>query len=81
MDDNSHTHNDNICSSLEAALEGVRRLPDSYYHQHYYAHTTYDFHAYDEVRRLARFRLIPADGSPESGRLNAQQQKDLWYSM
>ena len=41
----------------------------------------YDFTAKDGVRRVARFRAIPADGSKESGRLTPEEQREAWYSL
>ena len=59
-------------------MEGIRRMPDSYYHQHYYAHFVYNFFSKDGKQRLVRFRILPADGSNESGKLSEAEQKEAW---
>ena len=64
--------------SLESHIGGVRIAPESYYHQKYHSQRIYDFYGSDKLRRLVRFRFIPADGSPESGRLTEEQQKQAW---
>ncbi|KAI0208114.1 Allene oxide synthase-lipoxygenase protein [Lamellibrachia satsuma] len=41
----------------------------------------YDFRARDDVPRVARFRLVPADGSPETGRLTPHTQRLMWNKL
>lgn len=65
-------------SSAEAALDGLRILPESYYHQHYYSPIVYNFRSTDGRRYLARFRVIPKDGAKETGRLLPEQHGDIW---
>ncbi len=67
--------------SLQALLEGLRRSPESYYNMYYHSQMTYDFHAKDGKRRVARFRVIPASGQMEAGRLTADEQRELWYQL
>ena len=69
------------CCSMQAVIEGFRKRPDSYYHQHYHSQMVSDFHAADGKPRVGRLRVAPADGSLESGRLGYQEQKDAWFFM
>ncbi|KAK2175219.1 hypothetical protein NP493_743g03006 [Ridgeia piscesae] len=66
----------NYCGRVET----VRRTPASYYDQRYYSHVTYDFHSVDGTHLLARLRLLPADGSVETGRPNKSDQKNIWVT-
>ena len=50
-------------------------MPDSYYHQHYYV---YDFICKDGKQRLEKFRVLPTDGSSESGKLAKEEQHEAW---
>ncbi|KAI0240172.1 hypothetical protein LSAT2_009132 [Lamellibrachia satsuma] len=61
-------------------VENVRRSPASYYDQRYYTHVTYDFQSVDGTRHLARLRLLPADGSMETGRPKKTDQKNIWVT-
>lgn len=56
-------------------------MPESYYAQHYHSQMVYDFIAKDEKKRVARFRVVPVDGTPESGKLSPQEQRDAWFFM
>jgi len=38
----------------------------------------FDFKALDGVKRYVRFRLMPADGSPETGLLSEEVQWQPW---
>ena len=67
-----------IASSLQAHLEGIRHLPESYQNLHYYPQVTYDFVGNDGEPHLARFRIIPTDDRPESGRLSKEKQRTVW---
>ena len=64
--------------SLSAHIEGLRKLPNSYTNQHYHTQTVYDLHGDDDKKRVARFRIVPADGSQETGRLDYEDQKNCW---
>ena len=61
-------------------VEFLRRSPKSYYDQTYYSHFVYEFIGKDRVKRLAKLRLMPADGSEESGLLTKREQKYVWYA-
>lgn len=65
-------------SSWHVAVQVFRRAPDSFTDLRYYSWMAYDFKAKDGVRRYARFRILPADGRPESGLLSEQEQKKVW---
>lgn len=69
------------CFSMQAVIEGFRKRPESYYQQHYHSQMVYDFHGDDKKKRVGRLRVVPADGSPESGRLSYQEQRDAWFFM
>ena len=64
--------------SLKANMDGLRQKPDSFYHLRYHSQVIFDFKAFDGVKRYARFRLIPADGSPETGLLSEDVQWHPW---
>ncbi len=57
----------------------MRRTPASYYDQRYYTHIIYHFFGLDGVPRLARLRLVPADGREETGLPSPEDQKEVWY--
>ena len=59
-------------------MDGLRQKPDSFYHLRYHSQVIFDFKALDGVKRYARFRLIPADGSPETGLLSEDVQWHPW---
>ncbi|XP_074620664.1 allene oxide synthase-lipoxygenase protein-like isoform X3 [Acropora palmata] len=63
---------------LAANIEGLRRAPESFYGQRYYSEIIMDFKAFDGVKRYVRFRLIPADGTPETGLLSEEDQRNVW---
>ncbi|ELT88718.1 hypothetical protein CAPTEDRAFT_175721 [Capitella teleta] len=60
-------------------VENIRRAPDSYYDQRYYSQVTYSFTADDGVPRVARIRMVPADGSRQSGKPEKGDQENVWY--
>jgi len=64
--------------SLAANIGGLRQKPDSFYDQRFYTEVIFDFKALDGVKRYVRFRLIPADGSPETGLLSEEVQWQPW---
>ena len=59
-------------------MDGLRQKPDSFYHLRYHSQVIFGFKAFDGVKRYARFRLIPADGSPETGLLSEEVQWHPW---
>ncbi|XP_078369932.1 allene oxide synthase-lipoxygenase protein-like [Oculina patagonica] len=63
---------------LASNIDGLRRAPDSFYDQRYYSEIILDFKAFDGVKRYVRFRLIPADGTPETGLLSEDDQRKPW---
>ncbi|XP_078369935.1 allene oxide synthase-lipoxygenase protein-like [Oculina patagonica] len=65
---------------LAANIGGLRQKPDSFYDQRYYSEVIFDFKALDGVKRYVRFRLMPADGSPETGLLSEEVQWQPWVS-
>lgn len=65
-------------NSLAANIGGLRQKPDSFYDQRYYTEVIFDFKAFDGVKRYVRFRLMPADGRPETGLLSEEVQWHPW---
>ena len=65
-------------NSLAANIGGLRQKPDSFYDQRYYTEVIFDFKALDKIKRYVRFRMIPADGSPETGLLSEEVQWQPW---
>ncbi|KAK2148976.1 hypothetical protein LSH36_473g03007 [Paralvinella palmiformis] len=65
-------------SNYFGRVENVRKAPRSYYSLRYYNHVTYEFTSADGASWLARFRLLPADGSTETGLLTAEEQENVW---
>lgn len=63
---------------LASNIDGLRRAPDSFHDQRYYSEVILGFSAEDRVERYARFRLIPDDGSPETGLLSEDEQRKIW---
>lgn len=61
------TYFKNVPGGCLAAQDGFRRGAESFTKMHYQSQTVYGFHAKDGVERLVKFKLIPADGSPDSG--------------
>lgn len=67
-----------LITSLAANIGGLRHKPDSFYDQRYYTGIIMDFKAFDGVKRYVRFRLMPADGCPETGLLSEEVQRQPW---
>lgn len=65
---------------LAANIGGLRQKPDSFYDQRYYTEVIFDFKAFDGVKRYVRFRLMPADGRPETGLLSEEVQWHPWIN-
>lgn len=63
---------------LASNLDGLRRAPNSFYDQRYYTGLILGFKAFDGIECYARFRLIPADGSMETGLLSEHDQRNVW---
>lgn len=67
-----------LITSIAANIGGLRCKPDSFYDQRYYSEVILDFKAFDDVKRYVRFRLIPADGSLETGLMSEEEQRQPW---
>ncbi|KAJ7376325.1 arachidonate 5-lipoxygenase [Desmophyllum pertusum] len=65
---------------LAANIGGLRQKPESFYDQRFHTEVIFDFKALDGVRRYVRFRLIPADGRPETGLLSEEVQWQPWVN-
>ncbi|XP_022800953.1 allene oxide synthase-lipoxygenase protein-like [Stylophora pistillata] len=65
---------------LKANIGGLRQKPESFYDQRYYTEVIFDFKTFDEVKRYVRFRLLPADGRPETGLLSEEVQWHPWIN-
>ena len=63
---------------LASNIDGLRRAPDSFHDQRYYSELILGLNAHDRLERYVRFRLIPADGSPETGLLSHDEQRKIW---
>ncbi|XP_068703458.1 allene oxide synthase-lipoxygenase protein-like [Montipora foliosa] len=63
---------------LAANIDGLRRAPKSFVDQRYYSQVILGFKAFDGIERYVRFRLIPADGTPETGLLSEEDQRNIW---
>ncbi|CAB4010977.1 allene oxide synthase-lipoxygenase -like [Paramuricea clavata] len=63
---------------LASNIDGLRRAPDSFFDQRYYSEIIVGFRALDSMKRYARFRLMPADGSIETGLLSEEDQRHIW---
>lgn len=53
---------------LEGAKKAVRRHATSFYNIHYYAKTPFLFIGKDKIKRYAKYRVIPLENIPESGK-------------
>lgn len=53
--------------AFDAAVDGLRRAPESYATLHYHSQICFHFRARDGATRYVRYRLVPADGSAETG--------------
>jgi hypothetical protein len=56
---------------IAESLHDLIRDPASYATLHYHSQTTYRFVGLDGVRRLVRYRLVPADRAPDGGFVDA----------
>ena len=65
-------------AAFEAAVDGLRRAPESFSTLRYHSQICFHFHARDGVRRYARYRLAPADGAPETGLPDIEDQLNPW---
>lgn len=52
---------------LKGSQKAGRRHAKSFLHLHYYSKTPFLFLGTDGIRRYAKYRVVPADGAPESG--------------
>ncbi|XP_046861561.1 allene oxide synthase-lipoxygenase protein-like [Xenia sp. Carnegie-2017] len=63
-------------------VEALRRAPDSFAHLYYYSQLTMYFKAKDGKVRYCRYRAVPGDinikEENESGRLTADEQRNIW---
>lgn len=53
---------------LEGAKHAVRRHATSFHNLHYYAKTPFLFVGKDQIKRYAKYRIIPLEDIPESGK-------------
>lgn len=53
---------------MEGAKGAVRRHPNSFHGIHYYAKTPFLFVGKDKIKRYAKYRVIPFEHVPESGK-------------
>lgn len=67
-----------VLNSLKANIGGLRQKPESFYDQRYYSEVVFEFKAFDGVKRYVRFRMMPADGRPETGLLSEEVQQHPW---
>ena len=67
-----------VLNSLKANIGGLRQKPESFYDQRYYSEAIFEFKAFDGVKRYVRFRMMPADGRPETGLLSEEVQQHPW---
>lgn len=67
--------------SVAGSLEGLRQRPSSYQKLHYYSQLVYDFHAFDGLRRVARFRVTSTGSTEDYGKLDDDEQRDVWYKL
>ncbi|ELU07246.1 hypothetical protein CAPTEDRAFT_169085 [Capitella teleta] len=61
-----------------ALADGLRKSPGSFADLIYYSQIPYKFIPFDEKPRLMKFRLIPAEPCRESGRLDENEQAEVW---
>ena len=70
-----------VLNSLKANIGGLRQKPESFYDQRYYSEAIFEFKAFDGVKRYVRFRMMPADGRPETGLLSEEVQQHPWWGV
>ncbi|KAK3734228.1 hypothetical protein QZH41_012948 [Actinostola sp. cb2023] len=63
---------------LHTNIDGIRRAPISYTDQVYYSQTPFNFKAKDGKNRYVKYRLINAEGRPETGLLTEEEQRKVW---
>ena len=64
--------------SFHLTIAAFRRAPDSFTDQRYYTWLAFEYKAKDSVPRYAKFRIVPADGRPETGLMTEQEQRTPW---
>ena len=63
-------------AGVKGALVGMRRDPTSFTNLTYYSQTPLLWVGSDGVKRYAKYRIVPGDDVPESGRLDPTDMKD-----
>jgi len=58
-------------------VKALRRNPTSFYNMHYFSKTPFYFIGKDGIKRYAKYRVMPADGEPETGIINDPSEEDL----
>lgn len=62
----------------DAAIGALRRAPESFARLSYYAQLVFSFQGADGVPRWVKYRLVPADGRPDSGLPSAADLERPW---
>ncbi|MFE8604133.1 catalase family protein [Archangium violaceum] len=63
---------------LLAAEDGIRKYPASFARMYYHSQTATRFVGKDGVLRYAKYRLVPADGGPETGLMTKDELRNRW---
>lgn len=58
-------------------IKAMRRNPTSFHNMHYFSKTPFYFIGKDGIKRYAKYRVVPANGEPETGILNDPCTEDL----
>jgi arachidonate 5-lipoxygenase len=58
-------------------IKALRRNPTSFYNMHYFSKTPFFFIGKDGIKRYAKYRVVPADGEPETGIVEHPCKDDL----
>ena len=63
---------------LLAAMDGIRKEPSSFAQLYYHSQCPMRFVGKDGVLRYVKYRLVPGDRGPESGRMTPEELRDRW---
>jgi arachidonate 5-lipoxygenase len=58
-------------------IKALRRNPTSFYNMQYYSKTPFYFIGKDGIKRYAKYRVVPANGEPETGIIDDPSIEDL----
>jgi arachidonate 5-lipoxygenase len=64
---------------FENVVSALRLRPDSFASLRYYSQTPFEFRARDGRLRYCKFRLLPEDGSPETGIPRDEDLRTPWF--